>query len=126
MNDHMNGDVAKCPFMNGELNHGAGGGTRNTDWWPNQLNLSILRMHSGMSDPMGEAFDYAEEFKSLDLAAVKQDLTDLDDRLQGMVARRLGALRSLLHPDGLAQRRERIGSAMVGAALEQVCSALRR
>jgi len=77
MNDHMNGDVAKCPFMNGELNHGAGGGTRNTDWWPNQLNLSILRMHSGMSNPMGEAFDYAEEFKSLDLAAVKQDLTDL-------------------------------------------------
>ena len=73
----MNGDVAKCPFMNGELNHGAGGGTRNTDWWPNQLNLSILRMHSGMSNPMGEAFDYAEEFKSLDLAAVKQDLTDL-------------------------------------------------
>ena len=62
MNDHMNGDVAKCPFMNGELNHGAGGGTRNTDWWPNQLNLGILRMHSGVSDPMGEDFDYAAEF----------------------------------------------------------------
>ena len=77
MNDHMNGDVAKCPFMNGELNHGAGGGTRNTDWWPNQLNLSILRMHSNMSNPMGEDFDYAEAFKSLDLAAVKQDLTEL-------------------------------------------------
>ncbi len=73
----MNGDVAKCPFMNGELNHGAGGGTRNTDWWPNQLNLSILRMHSNMTDPMGEDFDYAKEFNSLDLAAVKQDLTDL-------------------------------------------------
>ena len=77
MQDHMNGDVAKCPFMNGELNHTAGGGTRNTDWWPNQLNLGILRMHSNMSDPMGEDFDYAKEFNSLDLAAVKQDLNDL-------------------------------------------------
>jgi catalase-peroxidase len=77
MNFDPNGDTAKCPFLNGELNHGAGGGTRNTDWWPNQLNLSILRMHSSLSDPMGEDFDYAAEFKSLDLAAVRQDLTEL-------------------------------------------------
>ena len=77
MNFDPNGDTAKCPFLNGELNHGAGGGTRNTDWWPNQLNLGILRMHSSLSDPMGEDFNYAAEFKSLDLAAVRQDLTEL-------------------------------------------------
>ena len=77
MNFNPDGDTAKCPFLNGELNHAAGGGTRNTDWWPNQLNLSILRMHSNLSDPMGEAFDYTEAFKSLDLAAVKKDLTEL-------------------------------------------------
>ena len=52
----------------------AGGGTSNRDWWPNQLNLRILHQHSSLSDPMGEAFDYAEEFKKLDLQAVKNDL----------------------------------------------------
>ena len=56
---------------------GAGGGTTNRDWWPNQLNLNILRQHSSLSDPMGEDFNYAEEFKKLDLAAVKQDIFDL-------------------------------------------------
>jgi len=55
----------------------AGRGTTNRDWWPNQLNLGILRQHSEKSDPMGEGFDYAEEFKKLDLAAVKQDLYEL-------------------------------------------------
>jgi catalase-peroxidase len=69
----VNGE-GKCPFLNGELNQAAGGGTRNTDWWPNQLNLNILRQHSSLSDPMGEDFNYAEEFKSLDLEAVKKDL----------------------------------------------------
>ena len=57
--------------------HGAGGGTTNRDWWPNQLNVNILRQHSSLSDPMGEDFDYAEEFKTLDLEAVKKDLHDL-------------------------------------------------
>ncbi len=62
-----------CPFSSaGE--HAAGGGRSNRDWWPNQLNLNILRQHSSLSDPMDEDFDYAEEFKSLDLDAVKQDL----------------------------------------------------
>ncbi len=60
---------AKCPF-----NHTAGGGTTNRDWWPNQLSLKILHQHSSLSDPMGESFDYAKEFNSLDLAAVKKDL----------------------------------------------------
>ncbi len=55
----------------------AGRGTRNKDWWPNQLQLNILRQHSSLSDPMGEGFDYAAEFKSLDLAAVKKDIFDL-------------------------------------------------
>jgi catalase-peroxidase len=63
---------SKCPF-----NHAAGGGTTNRDWWPNQLNLKILHQHSSLSDPMGEAFDYAKEFKSLDFEAVKQDLRAL-------------------------------------------------
>ncbi|MFZ2178030.1 MAG: hypothetical protein WAW17_29205, partial [Rhodococcus sp. (in: high G+C Gram-positive bacteria)] len=45
------------------------------DWWPNQLNLQVLHQHSPLSNPMGEAFDYAEEFKKLDLEALKQDLT---------------------------------------------------
>jgi len=76
-NGHANGDMSKCPFMNGAYNQSAGGGTRNKDWWPNQLDLSILRQHDKKSDPMGEDFDYAAAFKSLDLAAVKQDLTEL-------------------------------------------------
>jgi catalase-peroxidase len=62
----------KCPF-----NQAAGGGTTNRDWWPNQLNLKILHQHSSLSDPMGEDFNYAEAFKSLDLEAVKQDLRAL-------------------------------------------------
>ncbi|MFM0591543.1 MULTISPECIES: catalase/peroxidase HPI [Paraburkholderia] len=60
---------AKCPF-----NHTAGSGTSNRDWWPNQLNLKILHQHSSLSDPMDKDFNYAEAFKSLDLAAVKKDL----------------------------------------------------
>ena len=63
---------AKCPF-----HHTAGTGKSNHDWWPNQLNLSILHQHSPEASPMGADFNYAEEFKSLDLAAVKKDLTAL-------------------------------------------------
>jgi len=59
----------KCPF-----NHAAGSGTSNRDWWPKQLNLKILHQHSSLSDPMGDGFNYAKEFKSLDLGAVKKDL----------------------------------------------------
>ncbi|MCW3088686.1 MAG: katG [Sediminibacterium sp.] len=68
-------DISKCPFHNGSMKHNAGGGgTRNRDWWPNQLKLNILRQHSSLSNPMGEDFNYSEAFKSLDLAAVKKDL----------------------------------------------------
>lgn len=83
-NDASNGNAwdvnessAKCPFLSGELNQAAGGGTSNRDWWPNLLNLNILRQHSSLADPMGQDFNYAEEFKTLDLKAVKQDLYDL-------------------------------------------------
>jgi len=68
-------DISKCPFHNGTMKHNVGGGgTRNRDWWPNQLKLSILRQNSSLSDPMGGDFNYAEAFKSLDLEAVKNDL----------------------------------------------------
>lgn len=70
-------DISMCPFMNGPLKETAGGGTSNRDWWPNQLKLNILRQHSTLSNPMGKSFNYAEAFKSLDLAAVKKDLYDL-------------------------------------------------
>ena len=60
----------------------AGSGTTNQDWWPNQLNLDILHQHSSKSNPMGEGFNYAKEFKSLDLAAVKKDLRELMTKSQ--------------------------------------------
>jgi catalase-peroxidase len=63
----------KCP-VTGRTSKPTGGGTSNRDWWPNQLNLNILHQHSSKSNPMGEDFNYAEEFKKLDLAAVKKDL----------------------------------------------------
>lgn len=65
-------DNNKCPF-----NHAAGGGTSNQDWWPDKLRLDILHQHTSKSNPMDEDFDYAEEFKKLDLAAVKSDLHSL-------------------------------------------------
>ena len=68
---------SKCPFMSEIVKQSAGGGISNRDWWPNQLKLNILRQHSSLSNPMHKNFNYAEEFKSLDLDAVKQDLFDL-------------------------------------------------
>jgi len=73
----MDGDITKCPFMGGAVKQSAGGGQTNNDWWPNQLKLEILRQHSEKSNPMGDDFDYAEAFKSLDLSALKKDLADL-------------------------------------------------
>ena len=73
-------DISKCPVM-GEAasssRHTAAGAMTNSDWWPNQLNLKILHQNSPKGNPMGEAFDYADEFKKLDLAALKKDLTEL-------------------------------------------------
>lgn len=70
-------DISKCPFHGGAVKQAAGGGPRNRDWWPNQLKLNILRQHSSLSNPMGEEFNYAEAFKSLDLGAVKKDILEL-------------------------------------------------
>ncbi|MCA0366421.1 MAG: catalase/peroxidase HPI [Bacteroidetes bacterium] len=70
---HSNGS-GKCPFHSEKINFVAGGGTSNHDWWPNQLKLNILRQNSDLANPMDPSFNYAGEFKSLDLQAVKNDL----------------------------------------------------
>ncbi len=70
-------DESKCPVTGRTKNTIAGGGTSNRDWWPNQLNLNILHQQSSKSNPMGEDFNYAEEFKKLDLQAVKKELYSL-------------------------------------------------
>lgn len=68
-------DISKCPFHNGSMKQNTGGGgTRNRDWWPDQLKLNILRQHSSLSNPMDDNFNYAVEFKTLDLEALKNDL----------------------------------------------------
>jgi len=68
---------SKCPFTGGSLKQSAGAGTRNQDWWPNQLKLNILRQHSSLSNPMGQSFNYAEEFNKLDFKALKKDIFEL-------------------------------------------------
>jgi len=73
MNEH-----SKCPVTGRTAgNPAAGGGMSNRDWWPNQLNLDMLHQHSSLGNPMGEEFRYTEEFKKLDLGAVKKDLSAL-------------------------------------------------
>jgi len=72
-------DISKCPFHNGTMKQAvaAGEGTRNRDWWPDKLNVSVLRQHSSLSTPMDKDFDYAEAFLALDFQAVKRDLHTL-------------------------------------------------
>ena len=73
-----NSTESKCPFPHGQTKQAAAGtGTSNKDWWPNRLNLGILRQHSNLSDPMDKGFNYAEEFKKLDLKVIKKDIFDL-------------------------------------------------
>ncbi|MDR6982415.1 catalase-peroxidase [Rheinheimera pacifica] len=74
MDNNNNGSAGKCPVMHGGNTKVGGAGTKNMDWWPNQLNLKILHQNDKKSNPLGEDFNYAEEFKKLDLAAVKKDL----------------------------------------------------
>ncbi|MGB7206078.1 MAG: peroxidase family protein, partial [Anderseniella sp.] len=71
------GSAGKCPVMHGANAYKATGSTANQHWWPNQLNLKILHQNSPVMDPMGEAFDYAKEFKKLNLKALKKDLVAL-------------------------------------------------
>ena len=70
-------DDRKYPVAGGANLQAIGRGMTNRDWWPNQLRLDILHQHSCKSNPMGEGFNYAKEFKSLDLEAVKKDLREL-------------------------------------------------
>jgi len=73
----QNSTEAKCPFTSGMLKQSAGSGTSNRDWWPNQLKLNVLRQHSSLSNPMGETFNYAAEFNSLDFDALKKDIFEV-------------------------------------------------
>ena len=75
--DSTNSNENGCPFHNGQAKQKAGGGTTNKDWWPNQLNLNILRQHPSLSNPLDEDFDYIKAFKELDLDTVKKDIYEL-------------------------------------------------
>ena len=86
-------DESKCPVMHGASSQAKAGAWTNADWWPNQLNLKILHQHSSLSDPMDKDFNYAKEFKSLDLNAVIKDLRALMTDSQELVAGRLRSLR---------------------------------
>ena len=86
--------AAKCPVIHSAGRNTTSGVRSNRDWWPNQLNLKILHQHSALSNPMGQAFDYAEEFKKLDLEALKQDLFALMQDSQKI--RRIKALRQVI------------------------------
>ncbi len=72
-----NSNESKCPFPHGQMKQTAGTGTSNKDWWPNRLNVSILRQHAGLSNPLDKGFNYADAFKKLDLKAIKKDIFDL-------------------------------------------------
>jgi len=76
-NHSRNKNQSKCPFMGGETRASAGHSPINRDWWPNQLKLNVLRQHSTLSNPMDKSFNYAKEFKTLNLEAVKKDIFDL-------------------------------------------------
>ena len=74
MSANMDGDISKCPVV-GIHRHTAAGALTNDDWWPEQLNLKLLAQHSERVNPLDPGFNYAEAFKTLDLDAVKADLT---------------------------------------------------
>ena len=88
--------AGKCPFTGGPRGH------RNRDWWPEHLDIGVLHTNAPAADPMGEAFDYAKEFESLDLDAVIKDLHALMKEFAGVVAGRLRPLWRTVHPPGVA------------------------
>ena len=77
MEHNGKGDITKCPFMSGAQKRPAGGGTSNRDWWPNELKLNILRQHASKSNPMGDEFDYAKAFNSINFEELKKDVINL-------------------------------------------------
>ena len=105
-NNNNSGDISKCPFFNGAEKKAAGGGTSNRDWWPNELKLNILRQNAAKSNPMGEDFDYAEAFKSVDFEALKLDVVNLMTDFSRLVASRLWALWRFYDSHGLASVQE--------------------
>ncbi len=76
-NNKQSGDISKCPFFSGDQKETAGQGTKNRDWWPNELRLNTLRQHAVESNPMGINFNYAKAFKSIDFLTLKQEVIDL-------------------------------------------------
>lgn len=102
----MSEEKNKCPVTGNSSRQVAGSGTSNRDWWPRQLNLKILHQHSCKSNPMGTDFNYADEFKTLDLDGVKKRPGLVDDRFPGVVAGGLRPLWGTVYPDGMAQRRD--------------------
>lgn len=76
-NNNQSGDLSKCPFFSGTQKETAGQGTKNRDWWPNELRLNTLRQHAAKSNPMGENFNYAEAFNSVDFTTLKQEVINL-------------------------------------------------
>jgi catalase-peroxidase len=77
MDNNHSGDINQCPFMSGAQKKPAGGGTNNRDWWPNELKLNILRQNASKSNPMGEDFEYAKAFNSVDFSELKNDVVNL-------------------------------------------------
>ena len=77
MENNKGGDISKCPFLSGEQKKPAGNGTSNRDWWPNELKLNVLRQHTSKSNPMGEDFNYAKAFESINFKELKQDVINL-------------------------------------------------
>jgi hypothetical protein len=114
----MNEDT-KCPVTGGAKNPTAGGGKSNRDWWPNQLNLKILHQNSHMSNPMDEEFNYAEEFKKLDLEALKKDLYALMTDSQDWWPADYGHYGGLLRPRGRLLRRAAVRAAQQLAGQRQ-------
>ena len=77
MEHNSNEDIDKCPFMSGAQKKSAGGGTSNRDWWPNELKLNILRQNASKSNPMGNEFEYAKAFNSINFNELKKDVIDV-------------------------------------------------
>ena len=105
MEHNTTGDIDKCPFMSGDQKKSAGEGTSNRDWWPNELKLNILRQNASKSNPMGNDFDYAKAFNSVNFNELKKDVIECNDRFSRLVASRLWTLWSFYDSYGLAQCR---------------------